>query len=88
MLLVSQRLLQFRTQSRSVLPRFVEEPLTFGFRLVRCLGQERRALLVKLLVFVLEVVALLLGFGFFFVGIRQFRGDPLLPLIDGTVGFV
>jgi hypothetical protein len=41
-------------------------------------------LLVELLVFVLELVALLLGFGLFLVGVREFCGDPLLPLIDGV----
>jgi hypothetical protein len=29
-----------------------------------------------------ELVTLLLGFGLFLVGVRQFCGDPLLSLID------
>ena len=84
MSVVSQRFLSLGTQGIGRLPRFVEEPLTFGFRLVRRLAQECGALLVELLVLVLELVALLLGFGLFRVGIREFRGDPLLPRVDGV----
>ena len=62
---VSQRFLPLGTQGIGCLPRFVEEPLTFGFRLVRRLTQERGALPVELLVLVLELVTLLLGFRFF-----------------------
>jgi hypothetical protein len=32
----------------------------------------------------LKVVTLLLRFGLFRGGIREFRGDPLLPLVDGA----
>ena len=84
MFVVSQRFLSLGTQGVGGLPRFVEEPLTFGLRLVRRFAQERGALLVELLVLVLELVALLLGFGLFRVGVREFCGDPLLPLIDGV----
>ena len=64
--------------------RFVVEPLTFGLRLVRRFTQKRGALLVELLVFVLKLVALLLGFGLFLVGVREFCGDSLLALIYGV----
>ena len=80
----SQRFLSLGAQGVGRLPRFVEEPLTFGFRLVRRLAQEGGALLVELLVLVLELVALLLRFGLFRVGVREFRGDPLLPRVDGV----
>ena len=58
--------------------------MTFGLRLVRCPAQERGVLLVELLVLVLELVALLSGFGLLRVGVREFPGDALLPLIDGA----
>ena len=46
-------------------------------------------LLVKRLVFVLELVAFLLGLDLYLFGIREFCGDSLLPLIDGVEdGFV
>ena len=80
----SQRLLSLGTQGIGCLPRIVEEPLTFGFRFVRRLAQECGALLVELLVLVLELVALLLRFGLFRVSVREFRGDPLLPRVDGV----
>ena len=83
MRVASQRFLSLRAQGVGRLPRFAEESLAFGFRLLRSLAQERGALLVELFVFVLELVALLFGFGFFRVGVRKFRGDPLLPRIDG-----
>ena len=72
------------TQGIGCLPRFLEEPLAFGVRLVGCLAHECDALLVELLVLVLELVALLLGFGLFRVGVGEFRGDSLLPGGDGA----
>ena len=81
---VSQRFLSLGTQGIGRLPRFVEEPLTFGFCLVGRLAQECGALLVELLVLVLELVALLLGFGLFRVRVREFLGDPRLPRVDGV----
>ena len=81
---VSQRFLSLGTQGIGRLPRFVEEPLTFGLRLVCRFAQESGALLVELLVLVLELVALLSGFGLFRVGIREFCGNPLLPRVDGV----
>ena len=81
---VSQRFLPLGTQGIGRLPCFVQEPLTFGFRLLRRLRQKRGALLVELLVLVLELVALLLGFGLLRVGIREFPGNPLLPRINGV----
>ena len=81
---VSQRFLSLGTQGIGRLARFVKEPLTFGFRLVRRLAQECGALLVELLILVLELVALLLRFGPFRVGVREFGGDPLLPRVDGV----
>ena len=75
----SQRFLSLGAQGVGRLPRFVEEPLTFGFRLLRRLAQECGALLVKLLVLVLELVALFLRFGLFRVGVREFRGDHASP---------
>src|ERR1035437_9298912 len=83
MRVASQRFLSLRAQGVGGLPRFAEEPLTFGFRLLRSLAQKRGALLVELLVLVLELVALLFGFGLFRVGVRKLRGDPLLPRVDG-----
>ena len=82
--IVSQRFLSLGAQGVSRLPRFIEEPLTFGFRLLRRLAQERGALLVEHLVLVLKLIALLLGFGLFRVGVREFRGDPLLTRVDGV----
>src|SRR5664279_5913436 len=84
MRVASQRFLSLRAQGVGGLPRFAEEPLTFGFRLLRSLAQVRGALLVELLVLVLELVALLFGFGLFRVGVRKFRGDPFLPRVDGV----
>ena len=81
---VSQRFLPPGTQGVGRLTRFVEEPLTFGFRLVRRFAQKRSALPVELLVLELELVARLYGFGRFRVGTREFRGDPLLPRVDGV----
>ena len=65
MSIVSQQFLALGTQGIGGFPCFFEEPLTFGLRLVRRLAQERSALLIDLLVLVLELVALLLGFGLF-----------------------
>ena len=87
LLFVSQRFLAFGAQRVGILSRFVEQPLTFGFRLVRRLAQEAGTLLVELLVLVLELVALLLGFGFFRVGVREFRGDPLSPAHQWRAGW-
>jgi len=84
MRVASQRFLSLRAQGVGGLPRFAEEPLTFGFRLLRSLAQERGALLVKLLVLVLELVALLLGLGLLAVSVRKLRGDLFLPRVDGT----
>lgn len=84
LLLAFQRFLSFGTQGVGRLPRFVEEALTFGLCLVSRLAQEYGALLVELLVLVLEFVAFLLRFGPFPVGVREFRGDPLLPRVDGV----
>jgi hypothetical protein len=81
---VSQRFLSLGTQGVGRLPRFVDEPLTFGLRLVRRFAQEGGALLVKIRILVLELVLLLLGFGSFRVRVREFCGDPLLPFIDGV----
>ena len=80
----SQRLLSLGTQGVGRLSCIVEETLAFGFRFVRRLAQECGALLVELFVLVLELVALLLRFGLFRVGVREFRGDPLLPRVDGV----
>ena len=80
----SQRLLSLGTQGIGCLSRIVEESLAFGFRFVRRLAQECGALLVELLVLVLELVALLLRFGLFRVSVREFRGDPLLPRVNGV----
>ena len=80
---VSQRVLAFGTQRISRLSRFVEEPLTFGLRLVRRLAQECGALPVELLVLALELVVLLFGFHLFRGGVGELSGDPLLPLVDG-----
>jgi hypothetical protein len=67
-LLAFQGVLSFGPQGGGGLPRFVEEPLTFGFRLFLRLAQELVALQVELLVLVLELVAFLLGFGPFPIG--------------------
>jgi hypothetical protein len=80
----SQRLLSLGTQGIGRRPRFVKEALPFGFRLVHRLAQECGALLVELLVLVLELVARLLGLGIFRVRVCEFRGDPLLPRVDGV----
>ena len=76
---VPERLLSLGAHRVGRLARFVEEPLAFGVRLIRRLAQERGALLVELLVLALELVALLLGLGLLRVGVRELRGDPLLP---------
>ena len=84
---LSQRLLSLRAQGVGRLSRFVEEPLTLRRRLVRRLLQECRALLVEFLVLVLELVALLLGLGLLRGRVRELRGDPLLPRVDGVRGW-
>jgi hypothetical protein len=84
LLFAFQRVLLFGTQGVGRQPRFLEEPLTFGSCLApspcsgarRVAGRTRRSFL--------ELVALLFGFGFFLVGVREFLGDTLLPLIDGV----
>jgi hypothetical protein len=81
---VSQRLLPLGTQGVGGLPRFVEEPLTFGLRLVRRFAQERGALLVELLVLVLELVALLLGLGFFASASASSAAIRALARVDGV----
>src|ERR1035438_7346176 len=68
---VSQRFLPPGTQGVRRLTRFVEEPLTFGFRLLRRFAQEGGALLVERLVLMLELIALLLGFVLFRVGVCE-----------------
>src|ERR1700722_17581123 len=84
MFLVFQRFLLLCAQSHGRLARFIEEPLTFGLRVGCRLAQECCALLIELRVLVLELVVLLLGFGLFRVGAREFGGNPLLPLVDGV----
>src|SRR5271157_6568016 len=73
-LFVSQRVLAFGTQQVGILSCFVEQPLTFGFGLVRGFFQERRTLLVEGLVLVLKVVAVLLRFSFLRLGLRELGG--------------
>ena len=88
-LFVSQRVLAFGTQRVGILSCFVEQPLTFGFGLVRGFFQERRTLLVEGLVLVLKVVAVLLRFSLLRLGLRELGGDPFLPFVDGVEdGFV
>ena len=67
-----------------ILPRFVEQPLTFGVGLVRGLCQERCTLLIEGLVLVLKVVALLLRFRLLRLGLRELGGDPFLSFVDGV----
>src|ERR1035438_4593604 len=81
---VSQRFLPLGTQGVGRLPCFVKESLTFGLRLVCRFTQEGSPLLVKLRVLVLELVVLLFSFGLFRVCVRELRGDPLFPLINGV----
>jgi hypothetical protein len=77
-------LLPFGAQLVGRLPCFVEEPLAFGLCFVGRFGQKRGALLVELLVLVLELVVLLLRFRLFRGGVGEFRGDQLLPRVDGV----
>ncbi len=79
-----QRVLAFGTQGIGILSCFVQQPLTFGFGLVRGFFQERRTLLVEDLVLVLKVVALLLRFSLLRLGLRELGGDPFLPFVDGV----
>ena len=81
---VAQRFLPLGAQGIGGLPRLVEQPLAFGFGLVRRLAQQRGALLLEFLVLVLELVALLLRFSLLRVGVGEFRGDPLLARVDGV----
>ena len=84
-----QGLLSFGARGICRLARFVEKPLTFRLRILRRLGQERRALPVEFLVLVLELVVFLLSFGLLGVGIGEFLCNPLLPCVDGVKdGFV
>src|SRR5450759_3987986 len=82
--IVSQRFLSLGAQDIGRLPRFVEEPLAFSFSFLRRLVHERVALLVELLVLGLDLVALLLGFCFFCVGVCQLLGDPFLASVDSV----
>ena len=61
-----------------------EESFAFGFCLVSDFAKERGALAVEVLVLALEFVALFLRFGFFCIGVGEFRGDPFFPRIDGV----
>src|ERR1035438_328771 len=81
---VSQRFLPLGTQGVDRLPCFVKESLTFGLRLVCRFTHEGSPLLVKLRVLVLELVVLLFSFSLFRVCVRELRGDPLFPLINGV----
>ena len=63
--------------------RVPTQSLTFSLGLVGRFAQQIIALLINGLIFLLEYVALLLGFGLFRVGIRQLCGNPLLPRING-----
>ena len=79
----SQCVLAFGTQRIGILSYLVEQPLTFGIGIVRGFFQERRTLFVEGFVLVLKVVAFLLRFGYFCLGLRKLGGDALLALVDG-----
>ena len=62
--------------------RFAEQPLALRTRVIGRFLQDRRALLVELLVLVLELVSLLVSFGLLGAGVRELRGDPFFPRVD------
>jgi len=81
---VFQRFLSLGTQGIGRIPCYHREAADVRLSPRPLPAQECGALLVEVLVLVLELVALLLGFGLFRVGIAMFFGDPLSPRVNGT----